>query len=192
MYYKIYTDGSTKRNGKEGNTGGYAFIVVDDFGNIIDAYAETGIPDTTNNRMELTAIIAALFMNEKRMRKKDENAVISLYSDSEYALNSLFKWSNSWAANDWKTTQGTDVKNQDLIKPFYDKQWGPYLKNIEEGKKNSWSRFSYNYVRGHSTDNYNNTVDKLATGEYTVDQVLEKYKILTDYENRIREYTRTH
>lgn len=192
MFYKIYTDGSTKGNGKEKNTGGYAFIVVDGFGNIVDAYAETGIENTTNNRMELTAIIAALFMNEKRMRIKDECAEIFLYSDSEYALNSLFKWSDSWAKNGWKTASGSDVKNQDLIKPFYDKQWGPFLKNIEEGKRNSWSRFSYYYVKGHSIDNYNNTVDKLATGEYTVDQVLEKYKTLTDYENRIREYIRTH
>ena len=184
---EFYTDGAYS---SKSEMGGWAAICVEEE-NIIDT--QSGYePYTTNNRMELTAIIAALFMNEKRMRIKDEMAEIFLYSDSEYALNSLFKWSDSWAKNGWKTANGSDVKNQDLIKPFYDKQWGPFLKNIEEGKRNSWSRFSYYYVKGHSTDNYNNTVDKLATGEYTVDQVLEKYKTLTDYENKIREYIRTH
>ena len=176
MFYKIYTDGSTKGNGKEKNTGGYAFIVTDYFGDIIDAYAETGIENTTNNRMELTAILAALFMYEKRMRNKDQNAEIQLYSDSEYALKALFSWSTGWASNGWKTSKGEDVKNQDLIKNFYDKQWAPYLKNLVEGKRNSWSKFSYFHVNGHSTNEYNNIADKLATGEYTVDEVLNRYK----------------
>ena len=174
MYYKIYTDGSTKNNGKDGTVGGYAFLVTDPYGNIIDAYAENNIPDTTNNRMELTAILAALFMYEKRMRRKDQDASIELYSDSEYALRSLFQWSTNWASNGWKTAKGTDVKNQDLIKNFYDKQWYPYLKNQAEGKRNSWSKFFYFHVKGHSEDKYNNIVDKLATGEYTVEEVLKK------------------
>lgn len=173
MNYRIYTDGSTKRNGKDGNSGGYGFLVINDLGTIIDAYSETNIKDTTNNRMELTAILAALFMYEKRMRNKDQQAYITLYSDSEYALNSLFNWSIGWDRDGWKTTSGTVVKNQDLIKPFFDKQWKPYLNNMANGRANSWSRFEFRYIKGHGTDKYNNLADKLATGEITPEEIIE-------------------
>lgn len=176
MIYYIYTDGSTRKNGKENSVGGYAFVVFNDRGDIIDAYAKTEIENTTNNRMELTAILAALFMYEKRMRIKDQKAEIVLYSDSEYALNSLFSWSKEWANNGWHTKSGSEVKNQDLIKNFYDKQWGPYLKNFYDGKRNSWSRFTYKYVKGHDKSLGNNIADQLATGELKVEDVLKKYK----------------
>ena len=174
MYY-IYTDGSTKGNGKDGNTGGYAFIVYDQWNErVVDAYAKTGIENTTNNRMELMAILSGLFMWEKRMRKKDERREIWLYSDSQYALNSLFVWSKNWANNGWKTSTGTKVKNLDLIKDFYDKQWAPYLKNINEGKRNSWSMFHYDWVHGHDKFVGNIIADKLATGEMVPEEVIGK------------------
>ena len=157
MVYYIYTDGSTRKNGKENSVGGYAFVVFNDRGNVIDAYAKTEIENTTNNRMELTAILAALFMYEKRMRIKDQRAEIVLYSDSEYALKSLFSWSKEWADNDWHT-------------------WGPYLKNLYDGKRNSWSRFTYMYVKGHDKSLGNNMADQLATGELKVEDVLKKNK----------------
>lgn len=174
MNYRIYTDGSTRNNGKDGNVGGYGFLVLDQYNNIVDAYAETNIENTTNNRMELTAIVAALFMWEKRMRNKDEGSYIELYSDSEYALKSLFSWSHTWAMNGWKTTQGTEVKNQDLIKNFYDKQWSKYLDNMVKGKRNSWSKFSYSHIHGHNGNKYNELADKLATGQISPESIIAK------------------
>lgn len=173
--YNIYTDGSTRRNGKDGNIGGYAFVVYDTWQErVVDAYAKINIENTTNNKMELTAILSALFMWEKRMRNKDQKREIYLYSDSQYALNSLFVWSKGWANNGWKTATGTKVKNLDLIKPFYDKQWGPFLKNVNEGKRNSWSKFYYQWVQGHSESTLNIIADKLATGELTPEKVIGK------------------
>ena len=174
MNYKIYTDGSTKRNGKDGSIGGYAFVVVDNRGVLVDAYAQTNIENTTNNRMELTAILAALFMYQKRMRtSKDEGAYITLYSDSEYALKCLFRWNREWASNGWLTKTGTEVKNKDLIKPFYDKYWGKYLDNIAEGKSDSWRNFEYVYVPGHSNIYWNELADRLAAGQLTVEEALK-------------------
>ncbi len=173
MEYYIYTDGSAKNNGSESSIGGYGFVVTDSSGRLIDAYAKTNIENTTNNRMELTAILAALFMYEKRMRIKDERAYIYLFSDSNYALNSLFKWCPEWERNEWKTASGSDVKNLDLIQNFYNKQWKPYLENMRDGKRNSWSRFSYQYVQGHATSKWNNIADKLATGQITPEDVLK-------------------
>ncbi len=180
MIYNIYTDGSVKRNGNNGSIGGYAFIVTDGYGCLVDAYAKTGIENTTNNRMELTAILAALFMYQKRMRtSKDEGAHINLYSDSAYALNALFQWSISWANNDWKTASGQKVKNQDLIKNFYDKQWGVYQKNIQLNKRDSWRNFIYNYVKGHEGNPGNELADKLATGELTPDKLVKGQPIIS-------------
>lgn len=175
MIYDIYTDGSTKRNGADSNVGGYAFVVVDSYrGTLLDAYAQTGIENTTNNRMELMAILSALFMYQKRMRSsKDEGAIIRLFSDSIYALNSLFVWSMDWAVHSWKTKTGTEVKNKDLIKPFYEKYWGRYLKNQMAGRTDSWRNFQWHHIEGHHGYKWNEIADKLATGELTVEEVFE-------------------
>ena len=174
MVYYIYTDGSVKKNEDGKKVGGYGYVVFDLYGNLIDAYSQNNIENTTHNRMELTAILAALFMYEKRMRIKDQRANIYLYSDSEYALKSLFSWCKDWAENGWHTMSGSEVKNQDLIKNFYDKQWGPYLKNLDECKKNSWSRFNYSYIKGHNGIIGNELADKLATGQITAKDILDK------------------
>ena len=62
---------------------------------------------TTNNRMELKAVIEAL----KEMK---DNSQISLFSDSKYVIDGITKWIKNWKINDWKTTNKKEIKNLDL------------------------------------------------------------------------------
>ena len=86
---KIYTDGSCRKNGQ----GGWGYVVYD--GDTIVKVAGAQVPNTTNNKMELTAIIEAL---------------------QAYGVQSDEEWVSYWETHDWLNSQGKPVENQDLIK----------------------------------------------------------------------------
>jgi len=134
----IYTDGACYRNP---GPGGYAAIILDE-----DKEIEiTGFdPETTNNRMELKAVIEAL----KVIRK---NKKIILYSDSNYVVKGINEWIKSWKKRGWKTASNKPVKNIDLWKEL-DKEFNK--KNVKLKK-----------VAAHSGDEYNEKVDTLAKDE---------------------------
>ena len=135
MKLKIYTDGACSGNpGK----GGWAAIILDDSNQSSISGSES---NTTNNRMELMAPIMAL----KKIKKKSE---ITIFTDSKYVKDGIEIWINKWKENGWKTANKKEVKNQDLWKN---------LDNIIQGKKIKW-----NWVKGHSNNELNNEVDKLA------------------------------
>ena len=135
----IYTDGACSNNpGK----GGWAAILIY---NGIEKVISGGYPNTTNNRMELFAIINGL------MQLK-EPCDVTVYSDSAYSLEPFLKdWITGWIANNWKTAGKEPVKNVDL-----------WIALIMETKKH---KVSFIKVKGHADNTYNNRCDKLARDE---------------------------
>lgn len=141
---KVYTDGACSGNGKEGAIGGWAFCVIGENDELI--HSETGAEvNTTNNRMEFTAMLRALQWTEKNL----SNNFIEYYTDSALLYNTLTQWIEGWKNNGWKRKTG-EIKNLDLVKQLYE-----------------YSNKNFNHVRGHHGDKdenskWNEYVDKLA------------------------------
>lgn len=104
----IFTDGSSRPNP---GPGGWGVVYVKD-GNIINKLYGSQ-QDTTNNRMELTALLNAFTIAPL-------NEEILIYTDSELCVNTFTKWIQSWERNGWKKKTG-EIKNLDLIKQVYAK-----------------------------------------------------------------------
>jgi ribonuclease HI len=102
----IYTDGACSGNQSKDNFGGWGAIL--EYGpHTKELYG--GEVNTTNNRMEMTALLEAL----KALRK--DSLTISVFSDSSYLMNCFReKWYLSWYQNNWKTAKRTEVENRDL------------------------------------------------------------------------------
>ena len=136
---EIYTDGACSGNPGPGGWG--AVLIYKTIKKEISGF----MPDTTNNRMELFAVLQAL-------RQLKEPCIIDLYSDSAYFINAINNgWLTSWQNNNWKTADKKEVKNMDLWKAL-----------MQEMKKH---QITYNKVKGHADNQYNNLCDKLATDE---------------------------
>lgn len=112
---EVFTDGSAiKRtvNNKKIILGGYGIYFPNkEIQNISRKFTHEPI---TNQRSELYAIYVALILINKSLDSKN----VTIYTDSEYSINCLTKWSDGWIANDWKTATGKSVKNQDILKPL--------------------------------------------------------------------------
>ena len=146
---QIYTDGSCLGNP---GPGGWAVIAVED-GKVIDAIC--GYCDkTTNNRMELVAIIEALW--------KYWDDPIFIYSDSAYCVNMYNNWIDAWKENGWVRSGGKKIEHLDLVQRMY---WAKRLANATQVLK----------VTGHSGIMYNELADKLATRQITKEEVLRRY-----------------
>lgn len=131
---KIYTDGSSRGNP---GPGGYGVILLSGHHR---KELSKGFRLTTNNRMELLAVIAGL-----EAIKKNELPV-TVYSDSQYVINSINKgWLKNWIRTDFKGGK----KNKDLWLQFDDIAASFKLKFI--------------WVKGHADNPYNNRCDELAT-----------------------------
>ena len=100
-----------------------------------------GFFQTTNNRMELRAVIVAL-------NALKEPCQVSLYSDSQYMKNGITQWIQNWKRNQWKTSQGKAVKNQDL--------WIALDEAIQK------HQIHWHWVKGHSGHRENEICDILA------------------------------
>ena len=99
MKIKIYTDGACSGNPGKGGWG--ALIQENDNETMISGSAM----NTTNNRMELTAVIKALELYEKPRE-------IEIFTDSKYVMQGITEWIKNWKHNQWKTSQKKDVKNK--------------------------------------------------------------------------------
>ena len=136
---KVYTDGACSGNGKEGAIGGWAFCVIGENDELI--HSETGAEvNTTNNRMEFTAMLHALQWTEKNLN----NNFIEYYTDSALLYNTLTQWIEGWKNNGWKRKTG-EIKNLDLVKQLY-----------------KYSNKNFNHLRGHNGDKWNEWCDKAA------------------------------
>lgn len=131
-----YTDGACSHNP---GPGGWAAVLI--YKGREKAFSGFE-PETTNNRMELTAVLEAL-------RALKEPCEVDIYTDSAY-IHNAFKngWIERWQRNGWKTAAKQPVENQDL------------LMGILEAS--AVHRVRYNKVKGHSDDKYNNMCDMLA------------------------------
>ena len=99
-------------------------------------------PDTTNNVMELTAIIEAL-------KSIKFPCSIKVYSDSAYVINGFTQgWIYNWMKKNWKTADGSPVKNKDLWQTLY--------------QFTQVHKIEFIKVKGHSDNEYNNRCDELA------------------------------
>lgn len=132
----IYTDGACSGNPGPGGWG--AILMYKDIKREISG----GKKDTTNNVMELTAVIEAL----KLLKHPCE---VSLYSDSAYVVNAfLQKWLDNWEKNNWKNSNKEDVKNKELWQELLS------LTNIHT--------VQFIKVKGHADNEFNNRCDELA------------------------------
>ena len=133
---KIYTDGACSGNPGPGGWG--AILMYKDNKKEISG----SNPNTTNNIMEMTAVIEAL-----KLLKYP--CVVKLYSDSAYVVNAFEKgWIYNWRKNNWKTADKKPVKNQELWEELY---------SLSQTHKINFIK-----VKGHSDNEYNNRCDELA------------------------------
>jgi ribonuclease HI len=132
---EIYTDGACRGNPGPGGWG--ALLTAGEHVKELSG-AE---PLTTNNRMELTAVIRALEALKRPSR-------LRIFTDSEYVRRGITEWVRSWKARGWKTADRKPVKNQDL--------W-ERLDSLTAGHQIEWR-----WVRGHSGIPGNERVDQLA------------------------------
>jgi ribonuclease HI len=130
----VYTDGSSRGNP---GPGGYGAILI--WGKIKKELSQ-GYRLTTNNRMELMAVIAAL----EALKKNDLELII--YSDSNYVVKAVMQgWLNKWIKTNFKG----GIKNRDL-----------WMKYFELQKKHT---INFKWVKGHADNEFNNRCDELAT-----------------------------
>lgn len=137
---EIYTDGACSGNP---GPGGYGAILVY---NGIEKEISGAEKETTNNRMELRAVIEALSVLK-------EACEVSLCSDSKYVIDGLSKgWARSWRAKGWRLSNGKAAQNIEL--------WQKLLELCDIHK------LSYVWVKGHEGHPYNERCDKLAVNAY--------------------------
>lgn len=138
----IYTDGACSGNP---GAGGYCAILIF---NGIERVISGGEDGTTNNRMELLAVI-------KGLEALKEPCEVNLYSDSQYVINAINeKWLENWSNSGWRGSSKKGVKNVDL--------WQALIPLITMHKVN------FIKVKGHSDNEYNNRCDKIAVGIYKI------------------------
>ena len=132
----IYTDGSCLWN--PWNGWWCALLKFNDKEKIISGWKK----QTTNNQMELTALIKAL------EQLKTDKHLVEIWTDSKYVLDGITKWIKNWRNNNWKTANKKDVKNKEL--------W-MQLDNLMQ-KYNT----KIYWVKAHADNKYNNLVDEIA------------------------------
>lgn len=136
---EIYTDGACS-----GNPGPGGYCAILEF-NGKEKVISGGEKNTTNNRMELLAVIVSL----KALKEKCH---VKLYSDSAYVCNAINNnWLNTWQVNNWKTANKKEVLNRDL--------WNELLNLL------SLHKVEFIKVKGHADNEKNNRCDKIARSE---------------------------
>lgn len=133
----IYTDGACSGNPGPGGWG--AILMYEDIKKEISGAKK----DTTNNIMEITAVLEAL-----KLLKQECN--VKVYSDSAYVVNAFNQgWIENWKKNNWKTSGKDPVKNRELWEELYELTQKHKVEFIK--------------VKGHSDNEFNNRCDYLAT-----------------------------
>ncbi|MBQ8797592.1 MAG: ribonuclease HI [Oscillospiraceae bacterium] len=135
----LYTDGACSGNP---GPGGWGAILEY---NGIEKELSGGESQTTNNRMELTAVIEGL-------KALKESCIVELYSDSKYVIDALSKgWAVSWQAKGWRKADKKPALNPDL--------WEELLALVSKHE------LHYHWVKGHAENEKNNRCDELAVAQ---------------------------
>ena len=132
---RIYTDGACRGNP---GPGGWGALILKDNEEI---KLNGGQNDTTNNQMELTAVIKAL-------KFFSESTEIEIFTDSKYVMDGITEYIKKWKVNGWKTASKKPVKNSDLWKQLDD--------------LSAHHSIRWNWVKGHSGHRENDIADELA------------------------------
>lgn len=132
---KIYTDGACSGNP---GPGGWGAILV--YGTV-EKELSGGEAETTNNRMELMAVIVAL-------EQLKTACIVDVYSDSTYVLKGISEWLPAWKARGWKTADKKPVKNVE------------YWQRLEQATKTH--KINWHWVKGHNGHEMNERADALA------------------------------
>ena len=132
---EVYADGACRGNPGRGGWG----VMLRSGGQTKELYG--GEPLTTNNRMELTAVIRAL----EALKRP---AVVRIHTDSQYVQKGITAWIHNWKRRGWRTAEKTPVKNEDL--------W----RRLDELA--STHRVEWIWVRGHAGNAGNERADRLA------------------------------
>ena len=136
---ELYTDGACSGNP---GAGGYGAILIYKG---LEKEISGGEPLTTNNRMEIYAVIAGLECLKEKCR-------VNIYSDSAYTVNAFTQnWLEGWIRNGWRKADGKEVANSDLWQRLYDLTESHEVRFIK--------------VKGHADNAYNNRCDELAVAE---------------------------
>ncbi|MGH6746028.1 ribonuclease HI [Novosphingobium sp. PhB57] len=133
---QIFTDGACKGNPGPGGWGVLLRMGVH------EKEMSGGEPDTTNNRMEMTAVI-------KGLNALTEPCEITLQTDSKYVIDGITKWVHGWKKKGWINASKQPVRNADL--------WHDLIEAVARHKVH------WEWVRGHSGHAENERVDKLAS-----------------------------
>jgi ribonuclease HI len=134
----VFTDGSCEGNP---GPGGWGFVWVDD-GRIVDEGAGRD-PRTTNNRMELTALVEAF-------KRLPEDAELVVYSDSQLCVRTINEWASGWEKRGWRRKTGP-IANLELVKELY------ALAASRPGVELRW-------IKAHDGSRWNEYADALASG----------------------------
>lgn len=139
----VYTDGACSGNQSAENFGGWG-VVIKATNDSLTKFG--GAVNTTNNKMEMTAVIEAL----KTLDELSFNdAVIEIYADSNYVIQGITSWIHGWKRNGWKTASKKPVENKEL--------W------IEmDALHNKFSNIQFVKVKGHAGIELNELADRLA------------------------------
>lgn len=132
---RVYTDGACSGNPGPGGWG---------WASSFDHHDSGGDPATTNNKMELTAVLRAIEANP---------GPLTVVMDSTYVKDGLEKWSANWVRNGWRTKAGEPVKNREI--------WEPLLAARDARRH----EIAFEWVKGHSGDPMNDFVDELAVAQ---------------------------
>ena len=152
MYVKIFTDGAAR--GNPDGPGGYGAIIqyTDTKGVLHEKELSAGFVKTTNNRMELLAVIAAL-------EALNRPCQVDLYSDSAYVIKAFNEhWIDGWIKAGWRRGRTNEVKNIDL--------WERLLVAARP------HQITWNWVKGHAGHPENERCDGLATSAADSNQLL--------------------
>ena len=141
----IHTDGSCHGNP---GPGGWAAIILTEKGE--NCTLRGAVPETTNNRMELTAVIYGLRQLGKMPWVQDGG--VEIHTDSKYVCDAFQQdWVGNWRRNGWRTAKKQSVLNREL--------WEELIPLVEQ------HRPSWHWVKGHSGDHWNELCDQMANQE---------------------------
>lgn len=130
----VWTDGACIRNPGQG---GWAWALSE------ERYESGFEPKTTNQRMEVTAALEAI---------SSIDGLVRIVSDSTYLVNCFRQnWWRGWRTRGWRNSRGEPVANQDL--------WRPLVEEVVERRR---GQIDFEWVKGHSNDQMNDFVDRLA------------------------------
>lgn len=145
----IYTDGACSNNQEKVNTGGWGYAHIVD--NHCVRVGSARVDNTTNNQMELKAVIEGLKSAKTTLKDYE---VINIYTDSNYVLKGITEWIEGWKRNNWVNSSKKPVANKELWVEL-----DSLKTEIQSSVELQWHK-----VKGHSGDKWNEFVDDLATG----------------------------